>query len=130
MSGPPYWTPTPTPVITPIPQTTYSYLINNITSNKFDIVQLPASAMAPYGFVVTGILAIPFFIIFMAYFYSMWISHGNLRMASIIGLMFGAMVLLSTGGLGVGMPAPILPLAYGALCASIAGFIMSIFKNA
>lgn len=130
MSGPPYITLNATPVITPIPQTTYSNLINNVTQGHFNIVQLPGNALAPYGFVTTGGLAIPFFIVFLAYFYSLWLSHGNLRMASIVGLMFGGMFLFTTGGLGIGLPAPIAPLAYGALCASVAGYIMSMFKNA
>ena len=129
MSGPPFITLTPTPIITPMPQPTYSNIINNITQGHFNIVQLPGNALLPYGFVTTGGLAIPFFICFLAYFYSLWLGHGNLRMASIVGLMFGGMFLFVGGGLGIGLPAPIAPLAYGALCASVAGMIMSIFKN-
>jgi hypothetical protein len=131
MTGmPPFITLTPTATITPLPQTTYSYLINNVTQSHMNLVQLPGNIMAPYGFVTTGGLAIPFFICFLAYFYSLWLSHGNLRMASIVGLMFGGMFLFTTGGLGIGLPDPIAPLAYGALCASISGYVMSMFKNA
>ena len=130
MSGyPPFITLTPTPTITPIPQTTYSNLINNVTQGHFNLVQIPSNILYPYGMVTTGGLAIPFFIIFLAYFYSLWLSHGNLRMASIVGLMFGGMFLFTTGGLGIGLPAPIAPLAFGCLTASIACFIMSMFKN-
>jgi len=125
-----YWTPTPTPVITTMPQTTYKYLLDNVTESHFNLAWLPTNALAPYGFPATGMMAVPFFILFMAYFYSMWISHGNLRMASIVGLMFGGMFLFTTGGLGISLPAPIAPLAYGALAASISGFVLSTFKNA
>ena len=125
-----YWTPTPTPIITVVPQTTYKYLMDNVTASHFNILWLPANSLAPYGFPVMGIMAVPFFIIFMAYYISLWISHGNLRMASITGLLFGGMFLFAGGGLRISLPTVIAPLAFGALCASIAGFIMSMFKNA
>jgi hypothetical protein len=76
-----------------------------------------------------GLMSVPYFLIFMAYFLSLWISHGNLKMASIIGILFGVMFLVSTGGLGIGLPAEMAPLAYGALAASVAGYVMSMFKN-
>jgi len=113
-----------------MPQTTYGYLLENVTESHFNLIWIPSNALAPYGFVATGMMAVPFFILFLAYFYSMWISHGNLRMASIVGLMFGGMFLFATGGLGIGMPAPIVPLCYGALAASCAGMLLSMFKNA
>lgn len=125
-----FWTPTPTPVITTMPQTTYGYLLKNVTDSHFNLLWLPQNALAPYGFVVMGIMAVPFFIIFMSYYLSLWISHGNLRMASITGLMFGGMFLFAGGGLGISMPTVIAPLAFGALSAAIAGFLLSMFKNA
>jgi hypothetical protein len=103
--------------------------MDNVTTSHFNLVMLPTTSLTPYGFVATGGLTIPFFILFLAYYYSLWVGHGNLRMASIVGLMFGGMFLFTTGGLGIGLPAPIIPLAYGALCASIAGLVMSMFKN-
>jgi hypothetical protein len=127
--GPPFITLTPTPVITPLPQTTYSDLIANVTGSGFNIWLLPTNALTPYGY-LTFDFSIPFFIIFFAYFYSLWVGHGNLRMASIIGIIFGGMILVTGGGLGVSLPAPMYPLAFGALSAAIAGFILSMFKNA
>jgi hypothetical protein len=124
-----YWTPTATPIITPVPTTTYGEILKNITDTKFNIVLLPGNVMSPYGFLSMGIMSVPYFLIFMAYFLSLWISHGNLKMASIVGILFGVMFLVSTGGLGIGLPAEMAPLAYGALAASCAGYIMSMFKN-
>ena len=129
MAGyPPFITLTPTPTITPIPQTTYSNILNNVTQGHFNIVQLPGNILMPYGFVTTGALTIPFFIVLLAYYYSLWISHGNLRMASVMGLLFGGMFLIG-GGLGLSLPSIVYPLCYGALTASLTGFVMSTFKN-
>ena len=129
MAGyPPFITLTPTPTITPIPQTTYSNILNNVTQGHFNIVQLPGNILMPYGFVTTGALTIPFFIVLLAYYYSLWLSHGNLRMASILGLIFGGMFLVG-GGLGLSLPSIVYPLCYGALAASLTGFVMSTFKN-
>ena len=58
----------------PNPQTTYGYLINNVTQGHFNIVQLPGNALAPYGFVNYRRACDPLFIIFLAYFYSLWFS--------------------------------------------------------
>ena len=124
-----YWVPPVTPVITPVPTTTYSVIMDNITDTKFNLVLLPGNVMTPYGFLTMGLMSIPYFLIFFAYFISLWISHGNLKMASIVGILFGVMFLVSTGGLGIGLPPEMAPLIYGSLSASCAGYIMSLFKN-
>jgi len=124
-----YWTPTATPVITPVPTTTYSVIMDNITDTKFNLVLLPGSVMTPYGFLTLGIMSIPYFLIFFAYFISLWIGHGNLKMASVVGILFSTMFLITTGGLGIGFPPEVAPLIFGALSASISGYILSLFKN-
>jgi len=58
----------------------------------------------------------------------MWLSHANLRLASITGILFAGAFLFS-GGIGVAVPVVIQPLAWGALVASIAGITLSMFKN-
>ena len=126
-----YWTPTPTPVVTLLPTTTYGDLLRNTTTGHFNMFQLPLNAFAPYGFATQNILAIPIFIVLFAYYYTLWIRNGNLRMASIVGILIGFMFVSGgVGGLGVTMPSIVSPIIYGALAASISGFIMSMFKAA
>jgi hypothetical protein len=125
-----YWTPTPTPAVTLLPTTTYGNLLKNVTDGHFNIIQLPINAFAPYGFPVQNLLAIPIFLVLLGYFYMMWIKNGNLRMATIVGLIVGVMFISGgTSGLGVAFAAELNAIAYGVLAASIAGFILSCIKQ-
>jgi hypothetical protein len=75
-----------------------------------------------------GNLSIPAFLIFLFIYLGMFLSHSNLRLASITGILFSGAFLFA-GGLGVSLPSVIQPIAFGALLASITGVCMSIFKN-
>lgn len=126
--SPPYITITPTPVITPLPTTTYGRFFDNLTASNFSIITFPQNALSPYAWTTMGDLSIPSFLIFLFIYLGMWLSHANLRLASITGLLLAGAFLFS-GGIGVSMPVIIQPLAFGALVASITGIVMSMFKN-
>ena len=126
--SPPYITITPTPFITPLPTTTYGKFFDNLTSSNFSIITFPQNALAPYSFTTMNNLSVPSFLIFFFIYLGMWLSHANLRLASITGLLFSGAFLFS-GGIGVAMPVVIQPLAWGALLASITGIVMSLMKN-
>jgi hypothetical protein len=126
--SPPYITITPTPFVSPLPTTTFGNAFSNLTSSNFSLIYFPSNALSPYAWTTMGFLAIPSFLIFFFIYIGMWFSHANLRLSSIIGLLFSGAFLFS-GGIGVSMPVEIQPLAFGALIASIAGIVMSIFKN-
>ena len=123
-----YWTIAPTPTPTILPTTTYSVVLNNITHNGFNTFTSFQDILTPYSFGSLG-LSFATFIIMGAIFYSMWINHGNLKMASQLGLMFGGMFILGSGGLGIGLPLPVYSFIYGAIAASLTGWIVSTFKN-
>lgn len=126
--SPPYITITSTPLITPLPTTTYGNAFNNLTSSNFSIIAFPQNALSPYAWTTMGSLSIPSFLIFLFIYLGMWLSHANLRLASITGLLLAGAFLFSDG-IGISMPIVIQPLAFGALVASITGIIMSMFKN-
>ena len=123
-----YWTMVPTTIPTVMPTTTYHLVMDNITSGGFDTMQTIQDAFLPYGYATVG-LSIPVFLfIFGVILYPMWIEHGNLRMVSIMGMLFSGMFMVG-GGLGMSLPAPFYPIAYGLLAAAFSGFILSMFKN-
>lgn len=126
--SPPYITIMPTETITPLATTTFGRAMDNLTTSHFSIIYFPSNALSPYGFTTMGNLSVPTFLIFLFIYLGMFLSHSNLRLASITGLLFSGAFLFS-GGIGVSMPVEIQPLAFGALIASIAGIVMSIFKN-
>ncbi len=126
--SPPYITITPTPTITPLATTTFGKAMDNLTESHFNIVYFPGNALSPYAWTTMGNFSIPAFIIFLMIYLSMWLSHANLRLASITGLLLSGAFLFS-GGIGVSMPVVIQPLAFGALLASVVGITMSMFKN-
>ena len=127
-SSPPYITITPTPTITPLPTTTFGNAFNNLTTSNFSIVYFPGNALSPYGWTTMNSLSVPYFLIFLFIYLGMWLSHANLRLASITGLLLAGAFMFSNG-IGVTMPVVIQPLAFGALVASITGIVMSMFKN-
>jgi succinate dehydrogenase/fumarate reductase cytochrome b subunit len=126
--SPPYITITPTPTITPLAVTTYGRAFDNLTSSNFSILYFPGNALSPYAWTTMNNLSIPCFLVFLFIYLGMWLSHANLRLASITGLLIAGAFLFS-GGIGVAMPVVIQPLAWGALLASITGIVMSMFKN-
>jgi hypothetical protein len=125
----PYWTITPTPTITLLPQTTYhQVLMNNITNSGFNIAMMPQTVLMPYGFATTFGLSIPVFFLLFGYFVNMWLTNGNLRIVSMVGALLSILFFVG-GGVGISLPAPMYPIIYGCLAASIAGYILSIFKQ-
>jgi hypothetical protein len=126
--SPPYITITASPTITPLATTTFGASFTNLSQSHFNLIFFPADVLAPYAYTTMGILEIPSFLIFLFVFISMWLSHSNLRLASITGLLFSGAFLFA-GGIGVSMPVVIQPIAWGALTASCTGIIMSMFKN-
>jgi len=126
--SPPYITILPTQTITPLPTTTFGNAFTNLSQSHFNLVFFPQDALAPYAWTTLGVLSIPSFLIFLFIFLGMWLSNSNLRLASIVGLLFSGAFLFS-GGIGVSLPLVVQPIAYGALVASITGIIMSMWKN-
>ncbi len=122
-----YWTIVPTPTPTLMPQTTYSYMMNNITSNGFNIAMMPQTVLLPYGFATLG-LAIPVFLLLFGYFINMWFTNGNLKIVSLTGVLLSGLFFIS-GGIGIALPAPVYPIIYGCMAASISGYILSVFKR-
>ena len=128
MSGPPYGTVPVTPTVTPLPSTTFGHAFDTITTNHFDIYLLPRQALDTYVWPVMGSLAIPTFLVLFFLYLGIWLSQGNVRVASIVGLLFGAAMMFSSGGLQMSIPVDMIAVSYGAMVASIAGLVMSMFK--
>ena len=129
MSGPPYGTIPPTPTITPLPSTTYGHAFDVVTNNSFDIFALPRQALDTYTWPVLGSLAIPTFLVLFFLYLGIWLAQGNVRVASIVGLMFGGAMMFSSWGFGMSIPIDMVAISYGALVASVAGLVMSLFKS-
>ena len=127
-ASPPYITIPPTPTITPLATTTFGQAFANLTQSNFSIVVFPSEVMSVYSYTTMGQLMIPYFLIFLFIYIGMWFSNANLRLASITGLLFSGL-FLSSSLFGVSMPAVVIPICYGALIASIAGIVLSMFKN-
>lgn len=130
MSGPPYITINVTPHPTNIPISgDLSYGFNQLAANNFSILDMAKNAFHIYTLPTMGSLTIPVGMAFMFTFLAMWISHKNVRVAAILGMLFGGGILFASGSLGISAPVELASLGYGALLASVAGLVMSIFKN-
>ena len=126
--SPPYITIDPTPVISPLPLTTFGANFDNLTASNFSIIYFPGNALSPYAWTTMNNLSVPCFLVFLFIYLGMWLSNSNLRLASITGILFAGAFLFA-GGIGVALPVVIQPLAWGALVASITGITLSMFKN-
>jgi hypothetical protein len=122
-----YWTIAPTPTPTLLPQTTYSYMMNNITNSSFNIATMPQTVLLPYGFATLG-LSIPVFLLMFGFFVNMWLTNGNLKIVSLVGMLLAGL-FFAGGGIGIALPAPLYPIIYGSLAASVSGYILSMFKR-
>lgn len=128
-SMPPYGTIPATPAITPLPTTTYGHAFDVVTNNSFNIVALPRWSLDPYTWPVMGSLMIPTFLVLFFLYLGIWLAQGNVRVASIVGLLFGGAMMFSSWGFGMSIPVDMVAISYGALVASIAGLVMSLFKS-
>ena len=112
-----------------MPTTTYGAAFDNITANNFSITYLPVMAIAPFTWVAMGNYTITVFLILMFVFIAMWFGGGSIRYPTVIGLLFGSMLLFGTGGFGITLPPEIPAISYGIIIASLAGLLVSIFKG-
>ena len=126
--GPPYLTPAVTPTITLLPSTTYGSAFNNLTNSNFSLAVFPTDVMAPFAWTTNGAMIVPFFLLFFGVYLSMWISHQNVKVATIVGLLFGSAMSGFNFIAGGVLPAPIVAIAYAALAASAAGIVFSVIK--
>lgn len=126
---PPYITLTQTPIIIPVATSTYGASFDNITGSGFNILDLPVDALTPYTWVVMGSFTVITFLLLMFTFVAMWWGGGDIRFPSLIGIMFGSLLLFGTGGLGVSLPPEIPGIAYGVIIASVAGLLLGILKT-
>lgn len=129
-ASPPYSTVVPTPTITSIPQTNFGAPFKNMTDTNFSLVYLPLNILKPIAWPLANYsFAIPSAIILFFIFAAMWRGGQNIRIPTIIGLLFGGMLLFSSGGLGLNIPAEISQISYGAIIASVAGLMLSAIKR-
>lgn len=130
MAGPPYvvFPVTPSPADIPI-SGDLSWGFNTLVSGNFSILDMAKSAFHIYTLPTMGSLTIPVALGFTFTFLAMWVAHRNVRNAAILGILFGGGILFSAGSLGISAPVELASLGYGALLASVAGLVMSIFKN-
>lgn len=130
MSGPPYITIIPTPPPTPIPISgDLSWGFDTLSANNFSILDMARTSFHIYTLPTMGSLTIPVGLAFVFTFIGMWVSHRNVRNAAILGILFGGGILFASGSLGLSAPVELASIGYGALLASVAGLVMSIFKN-
>ena len=123
-----YWTIAPTTQPTLLPQTTYSIWMNNITNTSFNIPMATSTILMPYGTLGTFEFSFVVFLLLFGYYVSMWLEQKNLRIALIVGIMFACLFALG-GGLNISLPPLVYPIIYGAVAASLAGYILGTFKN-
>ena len=111
--------------VTPQPQTTFSYVYENITQSGFDPAIVAYDAVQPYFWVsppsvVWGLL---FFFIFAA----LWVRGRDVTIPSLLGLITGFMVFNPT--YGIQMPAEFIGMSQGICYASLSGIILALFKK-
>ena len=95
-----YWTIAPTPTPTLLPQTTYSYMMNNITATGL-ILQL---CLKQFYYLMDLqlhlVYRLPVFLLLFGFFINMWLTNGNLKIVSLVGMLFVGLFFVG-GGIGI-----------------------------
>ena len=118
---------------TPLPQTTYGAVYDNITANGFNIIFITQSIATPYFWEFPGLVSYAMSIcaslLLAFYFIGLWLRQRKVSVASLLGMMVLAFFISGSAGFGWGMEAAIIALAQMVLYLALAAVIMGLVKK-
>jgi len=119
---------------TPLPNTTFGYLITNATQNKFDVIKMMPLILLPYAWlfpqsaVPLGISIVTALVLFAIY-YGLAVRTRGVAVPVIMGVIGAPYLLYANHGMNLGIPVEFQGIAQGILYASLAGIILVILRK-
>jgi hypothetical protein len=119
--------------MTPIPLTTYGYIISNASENRFNPIIIASNTLAPYAWIFPttaqglGISIVTALLLF-AVFFGLAIRTRSVVVPIVIGLISAPYFLYSNQGLLWGIPPEFTAVAQGITYACVAGILLVILK--
>lgn len=119
---------------TPLPATTFGYMITNATKNKFDTLLFVTSIMLPYAWLFpqsAAALAISIVtaLALFAIYYGLAVRTRGVAVPIILGIIGAPYFLYQNQGLNLGIPVEFQAIAQGIFYASVTGIILIILRK-
>jgi len=119
---------------TPLPSTTFGYLITNATENKFNLLKILPNIMLPYAWlfpqnaVALGI-SITVALVLFAIYYGLAVRTRGVAVPVIMGVIGAPYLLYTNQGMNLGIPVEFQAVAQGIFYASLAGILLVISRK-
>ena len=119
---------------TPLPTTTFGYLITNATENKFNLLKVIPNIMLPYAWlfpqsaIPLGI-SITVALVLFAVYYGLAVRTRGVAIPVIMGVIGAPYLLYQNQGMNLGIPVEFQAIAQGIFYASLAGVILVILRK-
>lgn len=119
---------------TPLPDTTFGFLITNATENRFNLLKILPNLMLPYAWlfpqnaVALGI-SITVALILFAVYYGLAVRTRGVAIPVIMGVIGAPYLLYANQGMNLGIPVEFQGIAQGIFYASLAGIILVILRK-
>lgn len=117
----------------PVPTTTYGFIIQNASQNRFNVIMIAANTLGPYAWLFPDSakalgIAIVTGIILFAVFFGLAIRTRSVVIPIVVGLISAPYFLYNNQGLMWGIPPEFTAIAQGITYACVAGIFMVIIK--
>ncbi|MCK9591401.1 MAG: hypothetical protein M0Q91_05260 [Methanoregula sp.] len=119
---------------TPLPATTFGYLITNATENRFNVIKFLPNIMLPYAWlfpqsaIPLGI-SITVALVLFAVYYGLAVRTRGVAVPVIMGVIGAPYLLYQNQGMNLGIPVEFQAIAQGIFYASLAGIILVILRK-
>jgi hypothetical protein len=130
----------PSPVVftmldaTPMPATTFGYIITNATENRFNLLKILPNIMLPYAWLfpsnATALgISIMVALVLFAVYYGLAVRTRGVAVPVIMGVIGAPYLLYANQGMNLGIPVEFQGIAQGIFYASLAGIILVILRK-
>ena len=119
---------------TPLPATTFGYIITNATENRFNILKILPNVMLPYAWLfpsnATALgISITVALVLFAIYYGLAVRTRGVAVPVIMGVIGAPYLLYANQGMNLGIPVEFQGIAQGIFYASLAGIILVILRK-
>lgn len=119
---------------TPLPTTTFGYMITNATQNKFNLLMFASNLLLPFAWLFpasafTLAISIMAALVFFALYYSLAVRTRGVAIPVMMGVLAAPYLLYTNQGLNLGIPVEFLAVAQGIFYASLAGIVLIILRK-
>jgi len=119
---------------TPLPSTTFGYMLTNATRNKFNTLMFMTNLLLPYTWLFpasASALAISIItaLVLFAIFYGYAVRTRGVALTMILAVLTSGYVMYNNQGMNLGIPVEFQGIAQGIFYASLAGIMLIILRK-